>query len=292
MMRRNKHPRAGFTLIELLVVISIIAILMGLLISGVMKVFSTSPRTETLARTKGLDAAIGTFKADRFAGKGYIPAGSHNAANGQVVGPFRLRNSYTVSSTPSINDFEAQYLIQAFSLRPIPDSNGNPALGNLGNPAMNADLDANQTLLFFLGGVPVSDGQGNFAFTGFANNPTAPFTPAQSGESRKGPYIDITRKFYQVAPNGFAWLVDGYGQPFAYFTSFNGRGGTMSGANGGLLPYTNGGKFVNDTGWQIISAGQDKSFGVTNNWSSLDAQSQDNLANFSTKILGAGPTAQ
>jgi hypothetical protein len=102
---------------------------------------------------------------------------------------------------------------------------------------------------------------------------------------------------YTVAPNGFPWLIDAYGSPFAYFTSFNGKSGIYGGANGPAQFYLSGGKPVNATGWQLISAGEDKVFvtpGVTApvNWSSVDAGSRDNLANFSTKILGAGPSAQ
>jgi prepilin-type N-terminal cleavage/methylation domain-containing protein len=322
MTRRNRQQRAGFTLIELLVVISIIAILMGLLISAVMKVLSTNPRTETIARMKGIDAAIGTFKADRFGGgKGYIPAGQVDMlptlANGspnptylKVIGPFRLRSQYPPVSNPSnpnelnVNCFEAQYIASAFGSRTNPSNFGG---------GIAADLDANQTLLFFLCGIPVPDNQGNINFTGFSNNPQQPFAAATLGESRKGPYLDNPpRKLYTVDPvNGFPRLVDGYGNPFAYFTAFNGKLGTMSGAfnntyliniNGNPVaqtaqPYANGNKYVNDTGYQIISAGQDKIFvdpTVTGpvDWSSLDNSSRDNLANFTTRIVGAGPTAQ
>jgi prepilin-type N-terminal cleavage/methylation domain-containing protein len=300
MMRQNRQRRTGFTMIELLVVMGIIAILVGLLVSAVMKVASTSPRTETMARMKGIDAAIGTFKSDRFSGKGYIPAGQHDltTGTGPVIGPFRLRNSYTSATSPRIDELEAQYLIQAFSLRV--DANGN--LPNLGNPLMNANLDANQTLLFFLGGVPSWDGQGNVGFDGFSNDPTKPFTPATQGEIRKGPYLDINRKMYSLdTPTSFPRLIDGYKIPLAYFTAFNNKSGTTTGtltnlyANGQAQPYMSGGKFINQSGWQIVSAGEDKVFTTATtpvDWANVDLASNDNLANFSTKLLGGGPTGK
>ncbi len=47
--------------------------------------------------------------------------------------------------------------------------------------------------------------------------------------------------------------------------------------------------FVNPSGWQIISAGKDLTFGQNGNWSSVDTHGKDDLANFSTTYLGAGP---
>ena len=167
---------------------------------------------------------------------------------------------------------------------------------------MNAKLDANQTLLFFLGGIPAPDGQGNVGFSGFSNNPTpAVFARPRQGEIRKGPYLDISRKMYSLdTPTSFPRLVDGYNAPLAYFTAFNGKAGTMTGTltnvyaiGGAAQPYKSGTQFVNDTGWQIISAGEDKVFfGTSNDWSNIDGASIDNLANFSTKLLGGGPTAK
>ena len=72
------------------------------------------------------------------------------------------------------------------------------------------------------------------------------------------------------------------------------------------LPYKNGGKYVSESGWQLISAGKDKVFKdpalpepptsgapFVLDWSSLDSNkagdSRDNLASFTTTILGAGP---
>lgn len=337
MMRRSGHRRAGFTLIELLVVISIIAVLMGLLLAGVMQVLGTGPKADTIARLTAINSAIGTFKSERSAK--YIPAGSVdvNPASptyGRVIGQFRLRNAYTMVTTPNSDSFEAQYIAQTFGSR--------VNLSNLGNSAFPGDnntapimLDANQTLLFFLNGIQAPDGQGNTGFTGFSSNPQAPFAPAivpppAGGESRKGPYLELTRKRYEVdATNNFARLIDAYGTPFAYFVAYNGKPGfydlmppTSAAQRNGFvantymigttvqtaLPYKNGGKYVSESGWQLISAGKDKVFkdptlvdpppvGPTApyflDWSNLDSNkagdSRDNLASFTTTILGAGP---
>jgi prepilin-type N-terminal cleavage/methylation domain-containing protein len=317
MTRQSGHGRAGFTLIELLVVIAIIAVIMGLLLAAVMQVLGTGPKADTIARLTNTGSAIGTFKAERQAK--YIPAGSvdinptlsSGAANptyGQVVGKFRLRNSYTATTTPDLNSFEAQYIASVFGSR--------VNLANLGNTnTFGGDLDANQTLLFFLNGIQTPDGQGNTAFTGFSSNSQQPFITASvgAGESRKGPYLELNRKRYEVdTTNNFARLLDAYGSPFAYFVAYNGKPGVYDQnaagliantyANGTALPYKNGGRYVNESGWQLISAGKDKTFKdptlVTPptfflDWSNLDqnkvGDSRDNLANFSTTFLSAGP---
>jgi prepilin-type N-terminal cleavage/methylation domain-containing protein len=352
MMRRTAAGtgRAGFTLIELLVVIAIIAVLIGLLMAAVMQVLGVGPKADTIARLTAINSAMGTFKSERSAK--YIPAGQvdinptilvsgnpvPNPNYGKVIGPFRLRNSYRAGNNPGPDSFEASYIASVFGSRVNLDNLGNPAKNppqqpaDQDNPKFDQNLDANQTLLFFLNGLQTPDGAGNTGFVGFSANPQAPFTPVVTqGESRKGPYLELTRKRYEVDPsnlaNGFARLVDGYGTPFAYFVAYNGKVGystttkehlfyggynsvfptVANNPNPGIpLPYQNGGKYANEAGFQIISAGKDKVFKDPTlpnppapgaplflDWNALDknpkGDSQDNLANFSTSVLASGP---
>jgi type II secretory pathway pseudopilin PulG len=311
------------TLIELLVVIAIIAILMGLLLSAVMRVLTVKSRAETSARITAINNGVTTLKAgtSRYSAK-YIPPGRWEPGtdpNFPTPGwyPFRLQNTYpsaapgitTTAGLATCNSFEAQYIIQVFNLRPQqdPSNNNYPMLLNLagydqnGKPnSLNAQLDANQTLTFFLTGMPQVSGT-QAIFTGFSTNPAAPFTPrATPDEPRLGPMLDLggggsNSKYAVDQTTGFARLLDAYGNPFVYFAPLNGLrnlnyGGynTVPPGSGMPKPYSTNGQFENADGFQLISAGRDNMFGTTGDWANVGPQGSDDQANFSPNVLGAG----
>jgi prepilin-type N-terminal cleavage/methylation domain-containing protein len=247
MTLHTRRPRAAFTLVELLVVIAIIAVLVGLLMAAVQRVRVMGPQTENASRIQQIHDAVGRCKGDLKLD--YIPSGS-----------FQLKSSYAT------NDPELEILLQAF-----------PNLNTSATGLPNVTLDANQTLCFFLTGGVVTN------FTGFSNNPRQPFTPGGAAEVRKGPWIQgPVNKLFKTAPNGHAWIIDVHGVPYAYFASVKGKpnnygtqtftlpNGPWTGSDyplgnpapGPITYWTNGGKVVNESGFQIISAGTDKKFGA------------------------------
>ncbi len=52
--------------------------------------------------------------------------------------------------------------------------------------------------------------------------------------------------------------------------------------------YRSNNQFENADGYQMISSGRDKRFGLTGNLASVDKDGEDDLSNFSTSQLGAG----
>ncbi len=283
-MTRRVQNRAGMTLIELLVVIAILALLMSLTIAAVMKLIGKGPEAQNKARITLIDKAVTNFTASTALGNvGYIPTGRidlipGSPTFGQVVGPFRLRPSYADT------DFEAQYFKQVFGRYFNHTATGLPT----------ADLDGNQTVTFFLTGGTVTN------FEGFSTNPQARFTPKQSPSEERIGFLKVTPKEYTIAPNGQAWLVDRFGNPFAIFTggskgrgNYNGQSFTITNSKGQqttVRPYIEGGKPVSPDGRQIISAGNDELFGPGGNWvgrSSIEAK--DDQSNFSHLPLDSGP---
>lgn len=277
MLPRTSPRRAGISLIELLVVISIITVLVSLTAAAVQRVRVLGPQTDNYSRMNQIGDAVGRLKNDLR--MDYVPSHPINTtlapgAAGAPVG-FALKRSY--GST----DPELEFLLRAFPNMDLSDN------GYTGQPVV---LDANQTLCFFLCGVGDAGGAAQTGF-GFSNNPRRPLSPANPGEQRKGPWLEPNSKLFG-AGTGFPHLIDPYGTPYAYFASVGGKTnnyGTQS-FQGAVSPYQSGGKFVNEKGFQIISAGRDKVFGPGggNLPATGDPGGYDDHAHFSRGLLGAG----
>lgn len=276
-MTRHAAPRRGFTLVEILVVIGIIAILAGILVVAIPKVVRSSKNAGTAADIAQIGNAIGTFKSKMNAA--YIPSGG-----GGTKGTFRLCTSYLDNSTPPqpLNWPEVVYLKQVFPQMNLADNGLRVGGAVVANGVATAptgsvpllQLDANQTLVFFLTGGPPTGMQG------FSTDRTKPFTPvstANPNESRLGPFLDFPANRYAAGAaavtarhasdnasqngDGAASLMDRWGAPYAYFAYNPGTNGYMSTSfeyrgRPAVTAYIDStSKPFNPKGFQIISAG-------------------------------------
>jgi len=280
MLPKTVRRRAGFTLIELLVVMGIIVTLIGLLMPAVQQIRNRGTQTENFHRMNQLSDAVGRLKNDLKLE--YVPS------QPMTGGGFTLKRVYSGSEP------ELTVLLRAFpnmSYAGNPDAQGKTDNGLL--PALDGKvLDANQTLCFFVCGIGDAAGTSATGF-GFSNNPSKPFTPVdpvnKPGEQRKGPWIEFNPKMFAVAPNGFPWIIDPYGTPYAYFASVGGKQnnyGTQS-FMGAVSPYVFNGRAINEKGFQIISAGRDKTFGPGGVTPPV-GPGADDQAHFQRTLLGAG----
>ena len=164
-----------------------------------------------------------------------------------------------------------------------PTNNWGVTPGFASQGGLEADLDPNQVMTLFLTGGAVTN------LRGLAMDKQRPFKPELAqGETRIGPFLDLPPNKFVVAPATYgggqsgnhAWFVDPWGNPYAYFAfdpnintypiwtkcKTNGVSFTMPNSPGGYpytaFPLTQKGKFLNPTGFQLISAGRDGKFGA------------------------------
>jgi prepilin-type N-terminal cleavage/methylation domain-containing protein len=265
MIRRTTAAprRAGFTLVELLAVIAIIAILAALSLAGVARAYAAAKRATASADIDSINVALTKFKNEY----GFFPP----------QGAFTIPSAVTASPPYSAEQQVLKRMFPRWDIASVvPDPLTKP------DNTTTYTLDQFQSLAYFLGGP-----------NGTGWDLTKPKAPSGGN-----------RKFFYEHPAGRAGtggeFLDPWKSPYIYFRSQPGTGG-YSGTVGGVNPYqTAGGKWINQEGVQIISAGADQvpgSGGTT--WvpggagydgSNPNGDGADDLANFNEgKQLGVKP---
>jgi prepilin-type N-terminal cleavage/methylation domain-containing protein len=301
---RATPRRKGFTLIEMMVVLVIIAILAGLLLAAFGPARQTAREAQVVAEMQSLKASITAFKTD-----------------------FKMDPPSSIVISESVAGWAAHPVDRALLKRLWPsfnftiprDFNGD------GDSTDIVALDGAECLVFFLGGVvdPVS-GQ----LRGFSKNPGNPF--AMDNGSRQGPFYEFeggidpsTRmplgRLVDTDSDGAPEYIDSLPsqtQPIVYFSSYDGTGyrtdntedanangsldaGEDKNGNGRLDHRMQFAYFkdaarkspYNASGFQLISPGQDASYGVGGHLDSAQfsgnrAAEVDNLALFHSGRLG------
>ena len=266
MHQRSTHRsvRSGFTLVELMVVILIISVLSALLTMAVSRGIGAAKRTRNRVEISQLAAAVDAFKA--YYKVDYIPSRIYLSESG---------NGYA----GGVQAESLAYLQRLWPRLSFPvDWNGNhkfDTAGNAndlpGNPNGDFFLEGDQCLVFFLGGIPIRD-TGVPACTGFSTNPVNPaahVTPG--GGSSKPPFYEFdssrlvsssSRKTKPFSSLMLSYL-DTYGTSDGngIRNGYNHQG-SVDCLSLGLFPYAQSGtQYLNPSGFQIISAGADMTFG-------------------------------
>jgi prepilin-type N-terminal cleavage/methylation domain-containing protein len=298
---KSLEGRVAYTLIELLVVIAIIAVLMGLLMSGVMAVTQAKTRSGNMYDLGKMNEAVGAA-TQKYGNCKTLP--------GQIVlynNIDKYRNPTKYGIQPGtyeyvVNQRSRDVLRRMFGSRFVTNAttvnwDGSSPLND--NPIL---LEGQQCLVFYLGGMPQAATAGNaYRMIGFSPNPLDPTAAPVAGEERIGSFYEFesnrlvpmaTRTFAPTANNPCLTLANGpqflayqdrYGIPYAYFGGTGGSNtyvsfcpslpcpnnppqATPTATNaGGPLAYKevfSPARWTRPDTWQIISAGKDKQFGL------------------------------
>ncbi len=306
-MTRRMRGRQAFTLIELLVVISIIAILMGLTLAGVMRIRVAAKRATVSNEMGQLGSSIGVFQRDKKVD--FIPS--------RIV----LRERMDYNSSSPIEVESANYLKQVWPHIPLNLTPGGgvpppaPFAGinwngsnNAGTPIIDSGavtLEGDQCLVFFLGGIPQPQGGGVFGAGGFSKNPRDPSAAPLSAPNFEFVTSRLKANGNAALLTGFPSYIDPFGDvPYAYYSCYGRKNGynAQTAANGdcptvmssfgtaNFVPYrdtqASATQFTHfqPTGFQIVSAGFDKQFGVGGllrpNGAGQGSPDGDNITNF------------
>jgi general secretion pathway protein G len=287
----SSSRRRGFTLIELLVVIVIIAILAALLAVAVFQALTKGKLTRNRVEIGQLESAVEAFKS-RF----------------HFYPPSRMR-LYEINTGTTTNPYIAdgsQLALDSLALLqqmfPRIDFSGNSGIidwnGNGVYDAAAVDLEGDQCLVFFLGGIPVpATVSPTLTCQGFSANPKNP-TSFTAGQNPIGPFFEFSssrlvaitasypgwaNRLANRSTNFYSYL-DAYGisnagviqagAPYAFFSSYKSPNGYnryylstapySDCATLGVWPYAQSATptvYLKPNTFQIISAGSDGLFG-------------------------------
>ncbi len=241
----HTHSRRGFTLVEILVVIAIIAILAGLLTPAITGAIRRANSAAVSAEIQTLGNGIEAFK-NKY---GEPPPSRLLVVETGNYQPFLSgANRNTVVPSGSTMDITYQQLaerslrhLRKFFPRVRFNTTDTSAAGDVGTYDFNGDgviqttaqfyvLDGTECLVFFLGGIPSSSGQG---MVGFAKDPTNPFRSdipsgdANASTNRDAPFFEFKGdRLLDPNGNGVPSYVDALGRggsgepmPYAYFSA-------------------------------------------------------------------------
>ena len=304
LIRTHRQARSAFSLIELLIVIAIIALLVGLTTAAVQRVRIVAVRTQTANDiTKLADGLQAAMK--RYNDATVLPS--------KLV-LFNQLNRYTtnppVGETPADTELRkrsGETLSRMFGPRLLRNGTYVSWDGAASPADSKTVLEGQQCLVFYLGGVQVTTGSA-LTCVGFS---TDPLNPMKLGGERNWPFFDFksARLLSANAPfafgtNAFFVYLDPYrkagdplAKPFVYFSTTNAPNnyspyGSSDCPSLGIAPYQSAAGFVNPSGFQIVSAGENGKFGIGGTtfdpkFGSSDPDTIDNQTNFSQTVLAA-----
>jgi prepilin-type N-terminal cleavage/methylation domain-containing protein len=302
---KSRSRNSAFTLVELLIVIAIIGILASLATVGVMKALEKGKMVAARTEISQLEAAIAAAKQN-FGNVDTLPSIIELYSNGpkfQSVANETQTNPITGLIEPKYpntrNTFN--FFTKAFGKNWYA-STTIPWLGT----TLNTNLYATQpkklygieALVFLLGGY--ADGSTSSPnFLGFSSNPLNPMDITNAKYKIKGPFYEFDKTRIKPSTNFYS-MVNGWDGPYAYFSSSDyayflinpisiGGGLTLTPYHKNATPPVSAGSFYNAKTFQIISSGQDQSFGLGGYYNppySIGLPVYDDLANFSSTQLG------
>jgi len=309
-------PRKGFTLLEVLVVISIIALLAGLITAAANRALVRMDEVRVRSEISQLETALEQFKLTfgRYPPSRIVlsESGNYDPDN-----PHQYSKEFLQAL-----QYSKQYLQALFPGIDLKDKDGRgkdrpghdwDGDGALAPPNIFYDLQGQECLVFFLGGIPFT----GIGPSGFSTDKTRPTLGPTDSKSRLGPFFEFDTSRLKLVrdvvppirlPNDpvsqrFYVYLDRYGSPYAYFLARDAATDNYLNDCPDLVgpqfrPYVTAisvdppvVKYHRPNSFQIVSAGKDKIFGsgglyVPNDDNpQLSVYDYDNITNFSEGLL-------